>query len=131
MRRPDSKCDTFCAAYFGDVRAEFVIDLLVAPFAKEMEINFAQRWRKLCSVFGLRCHLCRGGPSVATPAWNLARGGHGGPPLQSRSSAQKDVGSVAFFRVVTFCLRHQLQKTLQRRFEAQLILQINDTRRIT
>src|SRR5215208_7148737 len=54
VRRPNRKCDAFCAAYFGDVRAEFVIDLRMASFAKEMEIDLAKRRRKL--LF----HLCRG-----------------------------------------------------------------------
>ena len=51
VRRPNSKCDSFSATYLGDVRAEFLIDLLVATFAKEMKIDLAKQWRKLCVVF--------------------------------------------------------------------------------
>jgi hypothetical protein len=41
--RPDSKGDTFSAAYFGDVRAELFVDLFVASFAEEMEIDVAKK----------------------------------------------------------------------------------------
>jgi len=59
VRRPNSKCDAFSAAYFRDVRAELLVDLLVASFAEEMEIDFAKRWRKL--LF----HFCRGDHGLA------------------------------------------------------------------
>jgi hypothetical protein len=57
VRRPNSKRNAFGAAYLRNVRAELVVDLFVASFAKEMEVNLAESWRKLLrfgSPFGHR-----------------------------------------------------------------------------
>jgi hypothetical protein len=42
MRRPNCKRDTLCPAYFGYMRAELFVDLLVPPFAEEMQIDFTE-----------------------------------------------------------------------------------------
>jgi hypothetical protein len=39
--RPNREGDAFCATLLRDVRAEFFVDLFVATFAEEMQINLA------------------------------------------------------------------------------------------
>jgi hypothetical protein len=44
-RRPDRERNAFRAADLRNMRAEFIVDLLVTAFAEEMEINFSKRGR--------------------------------------------------------------------------------------
>src|SRR5687768_15509042 len=57
IRGPDSESDTFNAVQCDDMRAQLFIDTFMAAFAKEMEVDFAERWCKRFRIWG-NLRLC-------------------------------------------------------------------------
>src|SRR5687767_3766081 len=57
IRGPDSESDTFDAVQCDDMRAQLFIDTFMTTFAKEMKVDFAERWEKRLRIWG-NLRLC-------------------------------------------------------------------------